>query len=240
MVKTAIVTGAASGIGAACAAALTDIGMTTHSWDIHGDNPVDVTSPESVAEAVRRLDGPVHTAVLAAGVSRMAPLLETTDDDWHAQMNVNAFGVLNCLRALVPVMPSGSSVVVIVSMGGLRGAPYLSAYCASKFAVSGLIESATPELAVRGIRINGICPMYVRTPMEDRELQWEGRLRGMTPQQVFAEYESTTPLGRVAEPAEIASVAAFLASDSSSYMTGSLVPVSGGAHRGFTVERNQA
>ena len=109
-------------------------------------------------------------------------------------------------------------------MGGLRGAPYLSAYCASKFAVSGLIESASPELAVRDIRINGICPMYVRTPMEARELEWEGRLRGMTPQQVFAEYESTTPLGRVAEPAEVAAVAAFLVSDASSYMTGSLIP----------------
>jgi NAD(P)-dependent dehydrogenase (short-subunit alcohol dehydrogenase family) len=105
--------------------------------------------------------------------------------------------------------------------------------------VSGLIESATPELAVRGIRINGICPMYVRTPMEDRELGWEGQLRGMTPQQVFAEYESTTPLGRVAEPTEIAAVAAFLVSDDSSYITGSLMPVSGGAHLGFTVERNE-
>jgi NAD(P)-dependent dehydrogenase (short-subunit alcohol dehydrogenase family) len=79
--------------------------------------------------------------------------------------------------------------------------------------------------------------MYVRTPMEARELEWEGRLRGMTPQQVFAEYEATTPLGRVAEPAEIAAVAAFLVSDSSSYMTGSLIPVSGGTHLGFTVER---
>jgi NAD(P)-dependent dehydrogenase (short-subunit alcohol dehydrogenase family) len=123
-------------------------------------------------------------------------------------------------------------------MGGLRGAPYLSAYCASKFAVSGLIESVTPELAVRDIRINGICPMYVRTPMEARELQWEGDIRGLSAEQVFAEYESTTPLGRVAEPDEIARVAAFLVGDNSSYMTGSLLPVSGGAHLGFTVERN--
>jgi NAD(P)-dependent dehydrogenase (short-subunit alcohol dehydrogenase family) len=200
---------------------------------------VDVTDPKSVAEAVERLDGPIDAVVLAAGVSRMAPLLETSDDDWHVQMNVNAYGVFNCLRALVPVMVRGGSIAVIDSMAGLRGAPYLSAYCASKFAVSGLIESATPELAVRDIRVNGICPMYVRTPMEDRELGWEGQLRGLTPQQVFAEYESTTPLGRVAEPTEIAAVAAFLVSDDSSYITGSLMPVSGGAHLGFTVERNE-
>jgi NAD(P)-dependent dehydrogenase (short-subunit alcohol dehydrogenase family) len=237
--KSAIVTGAASGIGAACQRALADRGMSVIPWDIQGQTPVDVTDAKSVAEAVERLDGPIDAAVLAAGVSRMAPLLETTDDDWHAQMNVNAYGVFNCLRALVPVIAKGGSIAVIDSMAGLRGAPYLSAYCASKFAVSGLIESATPELAVRGIRINGICPMYVRTPMEDRELGWEGQLRGMTPQQVFAEYESTTPLGRVAEPTEIAAVAAFLVSDDSSYITGSLMPVSGGAHLGFTVERNE-
>jgi NAD(P)-dependent dehydrogenase (short-subunit alcohol dehydrogenase family) len=239
MAKSAVVTGAASGIGAACAAALTERATTVTPWDITGDTPVDVTDAGSVARAVDRLAGPVDTVVLAAGVSSMAPLLETTDDQWHAQMNVNAYGVFNCLRALVPVMRRGGSIIVIVSMGGLRGAPYLSAYCASKFAVSGLIESATPELAVRDIRINGICPMYVRTPMEARELQWEGRIRGLTPEQVFAEYESTTPLGRVAEPAEVAAVAAFLAGDESSYMTGSLIPVSGGAHLGFTVERNE-
>ena len=165
----------------------------------------------------------------------MARLTETTDDDWHFQMNVNAYGVFNCLRALVPRLRDGASIAIIDSMGGLRGAPYLSAYCASKFAVTGLIESATPELAVRGIRINAVCPMYVRTPMETRELSWEAELRGLTPEQVFAEYESTTPLGRVAEPEEIASVLAFLISRESGYMTGSLVTVSGGAHLGFTV-----
>jgi NAD(P)-dependent dehydrogenase (short-subunit alcohol dehydrogenase family) len=236
MTKTAVVTGSASGIGAACARALQEAEMDVNSWDVASDQPVDVIDAASVAAAVERLPGPVDAVVLAAGISRMAPLLETTDDDWHAQMNVNAFGVFNCLRALVPVMRPGGAIAVIDSMGGLRGAPYLSAYCASKFAVSGLIESATPELAVRGIRINGICPMYVRTPMETRELTWEGAIRGLSPDEVFAEYEATTPLGRVAEPEEVADVAAFLVSERSSYMTGTLVPVSGGAHLGFTVE----
>jgi NAD(P)-dependent dehydrogenase (short-subunit alcohol dehydrogenase family) len=237
MVKSAVVTGAASGIGAACHSALADLGMAVQAWDLAGGPPVDVTSADSVAAAVERLPGPLDAVVLAAGVSRMAPLLETTDDDWHVQMNVNAYGVFNCLRALVPVMRPGGAIAVIDSMGGLRGAPYLSAYCASKFAVSGLIESVTPELAVRDVRINGICPMYVRTPMEARELEWESRIRGLTPQQVFDEYEKTTPLGRVAEPDEVAAVAAFLVGDASSYLTGSLIPVSGGAHLGFTVER---
>jgi len=232
----ALVTGASSGIGRACADALREAGFDAIEWDLASAAPVDVASSASVRDAAAAIEGELDAVVLAAGVSRMAPLLETTDEDWHFQMNVNAFGVFNCIRALATKVRRGGSIVVIDSMGGLRGAPYLSAYCASKFAVTGLIESATPELAARGIRINGVCPMYVRTPMESRELEWEASLRGMTPADVFAEYERTTPLGRVAEPEEIASVVRFLATDPSRYMTGTMVPVSGGAHLGFTVD----
>lgn len=231
----AVVTGSASGIGAACAQALTDAGYEVLGWDLASAERVDVASSESVAKAAATV-GELDAVVLAAGVSRMAPLLETTDEDWNFQMGVNAFGVFNCVRALAPKVRRGGSIVIIDSMGGLRGAPFLSAYCASKFAVSGLIESATPELAVRGIRINGVCPMYVRTPMETRELAWEAELTHKTPEQVFADYERTTPLGRVAEPAEVASVVRFLAGEQSSYLTGVLLPVSGGAHLGFTVD----
>jgi len=233
----AVVTGSASGIGAACSAALTEVGFEVVGWDLNADDRVDVASSESVAVAAASL-GTLDAVVLAAGVSRMAPLLETTDEDWDFQMGVNAFGVFNCVRALAPKVRRGGSIVIIDSMGGLRGAPFLTAYCASKFAVSGLIEAATPELAVHGIRINGVCPMYVRTPMESRELAWEAELTGKTPEQVFADYERTTPLGRVAEPAEVASVVRFLVGEESSYLTGVLLPVSGGAHLGFTVENN--
>lgn len=230
-----VVTGSASGIGAACAEQFRARGDEVVEWDLNGPESVDVSSSSSIHDAVARLGGPIDAVVLAAGVSRMAGLLDATDEDWHLQMNVNAFGVFACLRALVPRMRRGGAVAVIDSMGGLRGAPLLSAYCASKFAVTGLIESATPELAVLGIRINGVCPMYVRTPMETRELAWEASLTGRTPEQVFADYEASTPLGRVAEPSEIADVVRFLVGPDSGYMTGALVPVSGGAHLGFTM-----
>lgn len=231
----ALVTGAASGIGQACVVELRRAGFEVIEWDLSNADSVDVSSSTGVARAAEGIEGPLDAIVLAAGVAKMSALVDTTDDDWNFQMNVNAFGVFNCLRTLVPLTAAGGSIAVIDSMGGLRGAPYLSAYCASKFAVTGLIESATPELAVRGIRINGVCPMYVRTPMQQRDLQEESVLRGMTTEQVFAEYESTTPLGRVAEPSEVASVVRFLVTQPSSYITGTMVPVSGGAHLGFTV-----
>jgi meso-butanediol dehydrogenase / (S,S)-butanediol dehydrogenase / diacetyl reductase len=202
-------------------------------WDIAGSPPVDVGDSASVHAAAQALPGPVDYVVLAAGVSRMAPLVETSDEDWDFQLRVNAFGVFNCLRSLVPLMRDGGAIAVIDSCGGLRGAPLLSAYCASKFAVTGLIEAAAPEFALRQIRINGVCPMYVRTPMEQRELAWEAAALGGTPEEVLAGYESSTPLGRVAEPEDIAATVSFLLGDGSRYMTGSMLTVSGGAHLGM-------
>lgn len=194
---------------------------------------MDVGDSASVRAAAQALSGPVNYVALAAGVSRMAPLVETTDEDWDFQLRVNAFGVFNCLRSLVPLMRDGGAIAVIDSCGGLRGAPLLSAYCASKFAVTGLIEAAAPEFALRQIRINGVCPMYVRTPMQQRELAWEAAALGGTPEEVLAGYESSTPLGRVAEPEDIAATVSFLLGDGGRYMTGSMLTVSGGAHLGM-------
>jgi NAD(P)-dependent dehydrogenase (short-subunit alcohol dehydrogenase family) len=234
----AVVTGNASGIGAAIADGIgKDFpGATVVGWDIAGSPAVDVGDSAAVRAAAQALPGPVDHVVLAAGVSRMAPLVETTDEDWDFQLRVNAFGVFNCLRSLVPLMRDGGAIAVIDSCGGLRGAPLLSAYCASKFAVTGLIEAAAPEFALRQIRINGVCPMYVRTPMQQRELAWEAAALGSTPEEVLAGYASSTPLGRVAEPEDIAATVSFLLGDSSRYMTGSMLTVSGGAHLGMVYQ----
>jgi meso-butanediol dehydrogenase/(S,S)-butanediol dehydrogenase/diacetyl reductase len=233
--SVAVVTGNASGIGAAIARTVAARFPEAHvvGWDIAGSPPVDVGNTESVRAATAALTEPVRQVVLAAGVSRMALLTETTDEDWDFQFRVNAFGVFNCLRSLVPVMEDGGAIVVIDSCAGLRGAPLLSAYCASKFAVTGLIEAATPEFATRGIRINGVCPMYVRTPMQHRELRWEADALGSTPDEVFEGYERATPIGRVAEPEDVADTVAFLLGNDSRYMTGSMLTVSGGAHLGM-------
>lgn len=230
-----LVSGASSGIGLAISNLYNEKGFSVIPWDISGSNPVDVSSTSSVQNAALEISEDLDAVVLAAGVSRMAKLVDTTDEDWNFQINVNAFGVFNCLRSLYPKLKDGGSIVIIDSCGGLKGAPYFSAYCASKFAVTGLIESASTEFAERKIRINGVCPMYVRTPMESRELAWEAKLRGISPEEVFKSYETSTPLGRVSEPEEIAKAVEFLVSDASSYMTGSMITISGGAHLGFSL-----
>ena len=224
-----VVTGSASGIGAGIARALAADGLEIVGWDVASvEWPVDVTDEAQVRGAAARLPVGIEGVVLAAGVSAMAPLEDTTTEQWNFQMQVNAFGVFNCLRALIPHVREGGSIVVIASVGGLRGAALLSAYCASKFAVVGLVQSVAVELGSR-MRINAIAPMYVHTPMEDRELAWEASLRGMTVEEVRAGYVRGTPLGRIAEPDDIADVVRFLMSPASRYMTGATVTVSGGA-----------
>lgn len=227
---TIVVTGSVSGIGAGVARSLAAAGYSVVGWDVADTTmPVDVGDERSVAEAVAGLASPITGAVLAAGVSYMAPLLETTTAAWDHQMRVNAFGVFNCLRALVPVMRPGGSIVVVSSVGGLRSAANLSAYCASKFATIALVQAAAVELGPGGIRVNAVCPMYVRTPMEDRELDWEAALKGITSEEVKAGYIAATPLGRIAEPDDIADVVKFLVGPDSRYMTGAALTVSGGA-----------
>ena len=205
-------------------------GYAVAGWDLRGAPPVDVTDEAGVAEAAARAGEIVDAVVLAAGISRMALLGDTTSEDWHAQMAVNAFGVFNCVRALAPRMRRGGSIVVVSSMAGIAGAPLLSAYSASKFAAIGLVQAAALELAAAGVRVNAVCPMYVRTPMQERELVWEAELRQIEPEEVMRGYVEATPLGRVAEPEEVADVVGFLVGEQSRYMTGSNVTVSGGAH----------
>jgi NAD(P)-dependent dehydrogenase (short-subunit alcohol dehydrogenase family) len=224
-----VVTGSASGIGAAAASALAADGFDIRGWDIAGPDPVDVADEAGVSAAVSRLPSQIDGAVLAAGVSRMARLVDTTTADWDYQMRVNAFGVFNTLRALISVVRPGGSIVVIASVGGLRSAPLLSAYCASKFAVVALVQAAAVELGPSGVRVNAVCPMYVRTPMEEREIGWEAELRGIEPREVMEGYIKGTPIGRVAEPSDIAEVVRFLMSDQSRYMSGASVTVSGAA-----------
>jgi len=231
--KNAVVTGYLSGMGKGAADALKRDGYNVIGWDITGSPKVDVSNTKDVEAAVSRITGTVDAVVLSAGVWREAPLLQTTDEDWNYMMGINAFGVFTCVRSLVPKMKQGGAIAVVISASGMRGIPFESAYSASKFATSGFIESVARELGPKGIRINGICPFYVRTPMTDRALIEKESLTGITVEESYRLEAEEVPIGRVAEPEDIAELLSFLVSDASRYVTGAIIPITGGSHCGY-------
>jgi NAD(P)-dependent dehydrogenase (short-subunit alcohol dehydrogenase family) len=145
----------------------------------------------------------------------VAPIVDECDDGWHATFAVNATGVFYGMRAVIPALRrnGGGSIINIASIYGPVGAPGYVAYTASKGAVLAMTKVAALELAQDHIRVNAICPGPVRTPMSEEE--------GNASVDI-------TPLRRRAEPEEISSAVAFLASDDASYITGAELAVDGG------------
>jgi NAD(P)-dependent dehydrogenase (short-subunit alcohol dehydrogenase family) len=121
-------------------------------------------------------------------------------------------------------------IVNTASLAAKIGAPLLAHYSASKFAVLGWTQALARELAPNGIRVNAVCPGFVKTSMQSREVEWEAELRGITPEQVIADYVSQTPLGRLEEPEDVAEVVVFLCSDGARFMTGQGINVTGGVY----------
>jgi NAD(P)-dependent dehydrogenase (short-subunit alcohol dehydrogenase family) len=249
---SALVTGAGSGIGAATARALAERGHRVAVTDIDPDaaaetagpldtvsTRLDVTDRESIRQAADQAEkelGPLDVWVSNAGVSTMASFVETSDEDWDVNLDVNARGVFLCgqeaARRLI-ASGNGGAIVNTASMAGKRGAvPYLSAYVASKFAVVGLTQAMAYELATHRIRVNCVCPGYVATGMQERELRWEADLRGTSPDEVRRLYVDDTPMGRLDTPEDVATVVAFLAGPDSAFVTGEAVAVNGGAYMG--------
>jgi meso-butanediol dehydrogenase/(S,S)-butanediol dehydrogenase/diacetyl reductase len=250
--RVTLVTGAGSGIGAVVARELSRAGANVIVTDVSlegaqktahdirsalGAEPIvrrmDVTSDAEVTSTVAELSdslGPISILVNCAGVSSMVPFTELTEDDWDFNMDVNAKGVFLVTREVVRSMVAnrGGCVVSIASAAAKGGGPYLAHYSASKWAVLGLTQSVAREVAGAGIRINAVCPGMVRTPMQDREVVWEGELRGMDPEDVRRGYVNYTPLGRLCEPDDVADVILFLCSDRAKFMTGQAINITGG------------
>lgn len=174
-----------------------------------------------------------------AGVSSMKPFPDLTEEDWDFNMNVNAKGVFLCSQAAARAMSSRAvksggairgKIVNIASMAGKRGnAPFLAHYVASKFAVVGLTQAMAAELAARAITVNAVCPGYVRTAMQERELAWEADLRGVAIEEVKRLYVADTPLARLQTPEDVAGVVVFLSSAAADFVTGEAINVNGGS-----------
>lgn len=196
--------------------------------------PVDVRNKVEVQQVVHdtlAALGAVDILCSNAGVSTMKRVVDLTEDEWDFNMDVNAKGVFLTNQAVLPHMIDRrkGKIINTASMAGKRSAPLLAHYSASKWGVIGFTKALAAEVGQYGITCNCVCPGFVKTSMQDREIQWEAHLRGMTPSQVFEGYVRQTPLGRIESPEDVARVFAFLASPDADFITGEAVDVTGGA-----------
>jgi NAD(P)-dependent dehydrogenase (short-subunit alcohol dehydrogenase family) len=218
--RTALVTGGASGLGAATAERLRGDDLTVTTVDLAGaDVTADVTDEQALQRVADEV-GPIDVLINSAGiVGPNKPLLNTTAEEWRHVLEVNVVGTVNTMRAFVPGMRDRGwgRVVNFASMAGKDGNPNLSIYSASKAAVIGLTKSAGKELATSGVLVNVIAPAVIATPMNED-----------TAPEVLAHLTSLIPMKRIGRPEEVAELVAFLCSDRVSFSTGAVYDISGG------------
>ncbi len=256
---SALVTGAGSGIGYSIALRLAREGARVWVTDVSAEGaqrvadkiahasgdavarPLDVTRREElehVAGEVYTGGGRLDLLIANAGVSTMNRLLDLTDEEWDHNFAVNIRGAFLTIQtfarrmihqALMPGRDLRGKIVLTASMAARRAAPLLAHYTASKFAALGLMQAAAKELAVHRITVNAVNPGYVATSMQEREVVWEARLRGISPEEVIRDYVRDTPLGRLEHPEDVAGVVAFLCGCDADFITGEAIEVNGGA-----------
>lgn len=238
MVKTALITGAARGIGLATARLFLQKDWNVVVLDIDGaaqataaealgasDRVLAVTCDvsderqiaQSMGEIIDRF-GTLHALVNNAGEAVFKPLLETTPAEWSRVLDVNLTGPFLCSRAVVPLMSDGGAIVNIASISGLRASTLRVAYGTSKAALIHLTKQMAAEFAGLGVRVNCVAPGPVDTAMA----------KAVHSPEIRADYHDAIPLGRYGLEEELAEAIWFLCSDASSYITGQTLAVDGG------------
>ena len=218
--KLAVVTGGASGIGAATVRLLRAGGATVHVFDAEGENSVDVTDRPALDAAFAKVGIP-DFVVANAGVAAEADFCGQTSEGWDRILRVNLTGAFHTLQAAARLMKTRrrGAIVVTASTNSYDGEARLAAYNASKAGLLGLVHTAANELGPHQIRVNAVCPGLIRTRLTERHFS--------TPE-VLREYFRQIPLGRGGEAEEVAQAIVFLASDLASYITGATLFVDGG------------
>ena len=234
--KRALVTGAAGGIGTAIVRLLREAGAVVavadrevNGIEAEASLPGDLTDgrytdglPESAIAALGGLDILINNA----GIMYRGPVTTCTDEEFDTSVAVNVNAPFRLCRAAIPLMAEngGGAIVNMASCWGVHPGPDHAVYCMTKAAIASLTQCMGRDHAHQGIRVNAVCPNEVDTAM----LRTGFELRGFEPSKAIAELGKTVPIGRVAQPEDIAEVVLFLASDHARYICGELVEVNGG------------
>ncbi|SPF42260.1 2-keto-3-deoxy-L-fuconate dehydrogenase [Candidatus Sulfopaludibacter sp. SbA4] len=237
--KVALITAAGAGIGRATAEAFAREGCHVVATDVDPSKlqglsgelvPLDVRSTVAVQELAARI-GPIDILFNCAGFVHHGTILDCSEEDWDFSFDVNVKSMHRTIQAFLPgMLERGRGSIINVSSGAssVRGIPNRYVYGASKAAVIGLTKAVAADYIRAGIRCNAICPGTVDSPSLAGRIQEQARQRGIPAEQIRQEFIARQPMGRMAQPEEIASLAVFLASDESAYATGAVHVIDGG------------
>lgn len=250
--KTALITGGGRGIGQACAIALAKAGAQV-AVAARSSNQIeqvakeiealgrpalaitiDVSKTSSVESAFQQLTekwGGCDILVNNAGIAASAPITKCSEELWSEIMEINLNGVFRCMKMALPSMLARGwgRIINIASIAGKAGAPYISAYAASKHGVLGLTKAAAQDVANKNITINAICPGYVETEMGETAIKTIISKTGATKEQARSTLEQMTPQKRLFQPEEVAFLTVSLASPLASGINGQAINICGGA-----------
>ena len=240
--KHIVVTGGGTGVGADSArtlagagAKITIMGRSEASLKAQGlpYKVCDVTDQGAVnaaIDAARAENGPIDVVVASAGAADSVPFAKMTVDQLQAMLAVNLIGVSNMWQAALPDMKAAGwgRMIAIASTAGLKGYPYVAAYCAAKHGVIGLTRALSVELAATGITVNAICPGFIETPMLDRAIANIVDKTGMSKDKARATLCAGNPQKRFIQTDEIAGTVLWLCSDAARSVSGHTLSVSGG------------
>lgn len=249
--RRALVTGGGRGIGRAVVLALAEAGarvalaartraeveqvaeaarkLGTEAFPLTADVSRVAEVERLLAEA-REAMGGVDILVNGAGVAPSALLVKTSDEEWHAALQVNLSGAFYCMRGALPEMleRGWGRVVNVASIAGKTGQPYIGAYAASKHGLLGLTRCAALEVAARGVTVNAVCPGYVDTPMTEASVVRIAGKTGLEPGEIRRRLERMSPQGRMVSAEEVAALVAFLCGEDARGINGQALSVDGG------------
>ena len=246
--KVAVVTGASKGIGEAIATAFVREGAcvaicsrsstkdkgeaVAAALREAGGEALYIQADVSVMSDVQQLVdatldrwGRLDVLCNNAGIGMLRTVEETTEEEWRHLMSINLDGVFHCSKCAIPALrrSGGGSIINLASVASFVGFPADAAYCASKGGLLMLTRQMALDYAPENIRVNAICPGFIHTPELDHYLAQKP-----DPESARAEVVAYHPIGRIGQPAEVAEVAVFFASDESSFVTGAHLAVDGG------------